>query len=129
MIGFMIQSLQLHNKLDELRQLKSIAPDVSYMQVFNTEPIKGLGSHLHVHLATLRFLVYELIDFGLLMGNSWFWVTKQGKFVDATMEEMKFIDGYSVHGAALGAKEVDATRQNLGWPYEPFHVPDEVNKH
>ncbi|KAM0005721.1 Transketolase [Helianthus debilis subsp. tardiflorus] len=38
-------------------------------------------------------------------------------------------NSYSVHGAALGAKEVDATRQNLGWPYEPFHVPDEVKKH
>ncbi|KAD3069205.1 hypothetical protein E3N88_37085 [Mikania micrantha] len=38
-------------------------------------------------------------------------------------------NSYSVHGAALGAKEVDATRQNLGWPYEPFYVPDEVKKH
>ncbi|KAK9053644.1 hypothetical protein SSX86_024718 [Deinandra increscens subsp. villosa] len=38
-------------------------------------------------------------------------------------------NSYSVHGAALGAKEVDATRQNLGWPFEPFHVPDEVKKH
>ncbi|GJV70150.1 transketolase, chloroplastic [Tanacetum coccineum] len=35
-------------------------------------------------------------------------------------------NSYSVHGAALGAKEVDATRQNLGWPYDPFHVPDDV---
>jgi transketolase len=35
-------------------------------------------------------------------------------------------NSYSVHGAALGGKEVEATRQNLGWPYEPFHVPDEV---
>ncbi|GJY96568.1 transketolase, chloroplastic [Tanacetum coccineum] len=35
-------------------------------------------------------------------------------------------NSYSVYGAALGAKEVDATRQNLGWPYEPFHVPDDV---
>ncbi|PWA53846.1 eukaryotic aspartyl protease family protein [Artemisia annua] len=30
---------------------------------------------------------------------------------------------YSVHGSALGAKEVDATRQK---PYEPFHVPNDV---
>jgi transketolase len=37
-------------------------------------------------------------------------------------------NSYSVHGAALGAKEVDATRQNLGWPYEPFHVPEEVKR-
>lgn len=38
-------------------------------------------------------------------------------------------NSYSVHGAALGAKEVDATRQNLGWPYEPFHVPEDVKKY
>ncbi|XP_074591386.1 transketolase, chloroplastic [Curcuma longa] len=36
---------------------------------------------------------------------------------------------YSVHGSALGSKEVDATRLNLGWPYEPFHVPEEVKNH
>lgn len=36
---------------------------------------------------------------------------------------------YAVHGSALGAKEVDATRQNLGWPYEPFHVPDDVKRY
>ncbi|KAJ6804436.1 putative transketolase, chloroplastic [Iris pallida] len=38
-------------------------------------------------------------------------------------------NSYSVHGSALGAKEVHATRQNLGWPHEPFHVPEEVKKH
>ncbi|KAK4791915.1 hypothetical protein SAY86_022350 [Trapa natans] len=38
-------------------------------------------------------------------------------------------NSYSVHGSALGAKEVDATRKNLGWPYEPFHVPEDVSKH
>uniref|UniRef100_A0A803N6M6 transketolase n=2 Tax=Chenopodium quinoa TaxID=63459 RepID=A0A803N6M6_CHEQI len=38
-------------------------------------------------------------------------------------------NSYSVHGSALGSKEVEATRQNLGWPYEPFHVPEEVKKH
>ncbi|KAG6486843.1 transketolase, chloroplastic-like [Zingiber officinale] len=38
-------------------------------------------------------------------------------------------NSYSVHGSALGPKEVDATRQNLGWPYEPFHVPEDVKKH
>jgi transketolase len=31
-----------------------------------------------------------------------------------------------VHGAALGADEVDATRKNLGWNYEPFVIPQEV---
>ncbi|KAM4094425.1 hypothetical protein ACB094_06G194300 [Castanea mollissima] len=38
-------------------------------------------------------------------------------------------NSYSVHGSALGAKEVDATRKNLGWPFEPFHVPEDVKKH
>lgn len=38
-------------------------------------------------------------------------------------------NSYSVHGAALGAKEVDATRKNLGWPFEPFHVPEDVKKY
>lgn len=37
-------------------------------------------------------------------------------------------NSYSVHGAALGAKEVAATRENLGWPHEPFHVPEDVKK-
>ncbi len=31
-----------------------------------------------------------------------------------------------VHGAALGPEEVAATRQNLGWEYEPFVVPEEA---
>lgn len=38
-------------------------------------------------------------------------------------------NSYSVHGSALGAKEVEATRNNLGWPYEPFHVPEEVKRY
>jgi transketolase len=38
-------------------------------------------------------------------------------------------NSYSVHGAALGEKEVEATRNNLGWPYEPFHVPEDVKSH
>lgn len=38
-------------------------------------------------------------------------------------------NSYSVHGSALGSKEVEATRANLGWPYEPFHVPEEVKSH
>ncbi|KAF6152562.1 hypothetical protein GIB67_013009 [Kingdonia uniflora] len=38
-------------------------------------------------------------------------------------------NSYSVHGAALGTSEVDATRKNLGWPHAPFHVPEEVKKH
>ena len=32
----------------------------------------------------------------------------------------------SVHGAALGAEEVAATRQALGWPYPPFEIPAEI---
>jgi transketolase len=34
-----------------------------------------------------------------------------------------------VHGAALGADEVAATRKNLGWEYEPFVVPEDALKH
>jgi len=34
-----------------------------------------------------------------------------------------------VHGAALGADEVAATRKNLGWEYEPFVVPTDVLNH
>ncbi len=34
-----------------------------------------------------------------------------------------------VHGAALGGDEVEATRKNLGWNYDPFVVPDEVYSH
>lgn len=30
------------------------------------------------------------------------------------------------HGEALGAEEVEATRQNIGWPYPAFEVPREV---
>ncbi|MBS0375509.1 MAG: transketolase [Proteobacteria bacterium] len=32
----------------------------------------------------------------------------------------------ATHGSALGAEEVAAARQALGWPYPPFEVPDEV---
>ncbi len=35
-------------------------------------------------------------------------------------------DTADVHGAALGPDEVAATRQNLGWDYEPFVVPDDA---
>lgn len=31
-----------------------------------------------------------------------------------------------VHGAALGTDEVKATREELGWSYEPFVVPDDA---
>jgi transketolase len=31
-----------------------------------------------------------------------------------------------VHGAALGTDEVKATRENLGWTYEPFTVPEDA---
>jgi transketolase len=34
-----------------------------------------------------------------------------------------------VHGAALGGDEVKATRENLGWEYEPFVVPEDVLSH
>ena len=36
-------------------------------------------------------------------------------------------DSAEAHGAPLGADEVKATKQNLGWPsLEPFYVPDEA---
>ena len=36
-------------------------------------------------------------------------------------------DTSAAHGAALGADEIAATKEALGWPEEPtFHVPDEV---
>ncbi|CAN6191583.1 unnamed protein product [Urochloa humidicola] len=39
------------------------------------------------------------------------------------------VNSYSVHGSALGTEEVAETRQNLGWPYEPFFVPEDVKSH
>ena len=38
-------------------------------------------------------------------------------------------DTAGVHGAALGADEVQATRDNLGWSYDPFVVPDDALSH
>ncbi|MDO9371689.1 MAG: transketolase [Gammaproteobacteria bacterium] len=32
---------------------------------------------------------------------------------------------HDCHGAALGEKEIAATRENLGWKHEPFVMPDE----
>jgi transketolase len=38
-------------------------------------------------------------------------------------------DSAAAHGAPLGADEVVATKQALGWPIEPtFHVPDETRE-
>jgi len=36
--------------------------------------------------------------------------------------------GHHVHGEALGADEIAATRKNLSWEYEPFVIPDAVYK-
>jgi hypothetical protein len=33
---------------------------------------------------------------------------------------------HDVHGAALGQPETDETRENLGWNYPPFELPDGV---
>jgi len=38
-------------------------------------------------------------------------------------------DSYEAHGAALGAAEVQATRESLGWNYEPFEIPEDALKH
>jgi len=35
---------------------------------------------------------------------------------------------HDVHGSALGASEVQATREALGWKYEPFVVPEDIKK-
>ena len=32
----------------------------------------------------------------------------------------------ATHGAALGDAAVAAARQHLGWPYEPFVIPDDI---
>ena len=34
--------------------------------------------------------------------------------------------GHDVHGAPLGADEVAATREALGWSHAPFELPDEI---
>lgn len=34
-----------------------------------------------------------------------------------------------IHGAALGADEIELTRKNLGWDHEPFVVPEDVLSH
>ncbi|MBD2326282.1 transketolase [Alkalinema sp. FACHB-956] len=34
-----------------------------------------------------------------------------------------------VHGAALGGDEVKLTRENLGWNYDPFVVPEDARAH
>ena len=34
--------------------------------------------------------------------------------------------GHHVHGEALGAEEIAATRKNLGWNHEPFVIPADV---
>ena len=33
---------------------------------------------------------------------------------------------HKTHGAPLGAEEIAATRQHLGWPHVPFNIPAEV---
>ncbi|MCO5563801.1 hypothetical protein L7F22_017449 [Adiantum nelumboides] len=46
-----------------------------------------------------------------------------------TLISARNANSYSVHGSALGGKEVEATRENLGWPYETFVVPEDVKRH
>ncbi|MEM8602698.1 MAG: transketolase, partial [Cyanobacteria bacterium P01_H01_bin.121] len=38
-------------------------------------------------------------------------------------------DTAGIHGAALGTDEVKATRDNLGWNYEPFVIPEDALEH
>lgn len=35
-------------------------------------------------------------------------------------------DSSSAHGEPLGAEEARLTKENLGWPQEPFHIPDQA---
>ncbi len=39
------------------------------------------------------------------------------------------VDTYGVHGAALGTEEVKLTRENLGWNYGEFEIPDDALAH
>ncbi|HET9113910.1 MAG TPA: transketolase [Burkholderiales bacterium] len=34
--------------------------------------------------------------------------------------------GHDVHGAALGAAEIEATRKNIGWNHPPFEIPADI---
>ena len=38
-------------------------------------------------------------------------------------------DTAGIHGSALGTDEIKLTRENLGWNYEPFEVPEEALNH
>lgn len=38
-------------------------------------------------------------------------------------------DTSSAHGAPLGEEEIKLTKQVMGWPDEPFHIPDEALAH
>lgn len=38
-------------------------------------------------------------------------------------------NSHDSHGAALGADEVKATREQLGWKYEPFEIPEDALNH
>ena len=35
---------------------------------------------------------------------------------------------HDCHGAALGVDEVAATRENIGWPHEPFVIPQSISE-
>ncbi len=37
-------------------------------------------------------------------------------------------DSSGAHGSPLGAAEIAATRENLGWPHAPFVIPEEVRE-
>ena len=38
-------------------------------------------------------------------------------------------DSFEAHGSPLGAEETKLTKQNFGWPPEPFHLPEEALAH
>ena len=62
-------------------------------------------------------------------------VEEEKKSGKPSLIEVKTVIGYgspnkqgtnATHGAPLGAEETQATRENLGWDYAPFEVPEEV---
>jgi transketolase len=38
-------------------------------------------------------------------------------------------DSFEAHGSPLGAEETKLTKQKLGWPPEPFHLPEQALAH
>ena len=68
-------------------------------------------------------MAQSVIEFLCLIGVYWDFFGELQVTITFRFGLPNKASSYSVHGLALGAKEVDATRQK---PYEPFHVPNDV---